>query len=80
MAETQVSASRSCVAVIVGLSGLERYLGDEGEVPALKRARRFRSERSADEAARIYLGTQAPCIQRLLKYRVEPIAHGRSVA
>lgn len=60
------------VAVIVGISGLERYLVRQGEVTERKRARKFRSEQSAARAADEHIKAQPGVIQRAMKYRVEP--------
>jgi hypothetical protein len=62
----------SHVAVIVGISGNERFLAREnGETAEKKRARRFRSEDSAKRAAESHIVGHAPVIARALSYRVE---------
>lgn len=67
----------SHVAVIVGISGRERYLARagtsrNGEVPDRKHARRFRCAASAETAAQTHIATFKPLVQRLVSYRVEP--------
>jgi hypothetical protein len=73
----------SHVAIIVGVSGNERYLSREyhaahpraaagvTETTERRRAKPFRSENSAQAAADLHLKSFAPHIQRAMAYRVE---------
>jgi hypothetical protein len=63
----------SFLAIIGGISGLERYLGVDGvETLDLKKAKRFRSEASATAAARAHVNAFPPVITRAMKYKVLP--------
>lgn len=65
--------AQSHVAVIVGISGAERYLGrDRREVPEKKEAKRFRSPDAAERAAKAHIEAFPPVITRSMKYRVIP--------
>jgi hypothetical protein len=68
------AARRSCVAVIVGISGAERYLKGSEEVTQRERAQRFRSPASAEAAAKRVVDAQPDVIRRHMAYRVEPLA------
>lgn len=70
----------SYVAVISGISGVERYLGrDKCETPEKKKAKRFRSEDSARRAAEEHVQAFPPVITRAMQFRVEP-AEAQEVA
>lgn len=60
------------VAVIVGISGNERFLCHREVVDDRKLAQRFRSEKSARIAADAHLKEWPGVIQRQMKFRVEP--------
>lgn len=61
----------SHVAVIVGISGLERYLDRERrETTDKKQAKRFRSPVAAESAAKAHIGAFPPVIQRQMGYQV----------
>lgn len=63
----------SCLAKITGISGIERYLARDGsETPEKKRAKRFRSEDAARQAARTHVAVFAPVVQRLMRYEAVP--------
>lgn len=65
----------SYVAVIEGISGVERFLSRDGpETPEKKNARRFRSEATAIAAAKAHVNAFPKVITRAMKYRVEPLA------
>jgi hypothetical protein len=69
----------SYVAIIVGISGAERFLAlrpGEPETPERKRARRFRSEGSARTSAGEHIGSFAPVVARAMSFRVEPVDAG----
>lgn len=64
----------SHVAIIVGIAGGERYLDRERvETTELKRAKRFRSPVSAEQAARAHVDAFPPCIRRNMAFRVEEL-------
>lgn len=63
------------VAVIVGISDVERFLAPNGtESWEEKGARRFRSPETAKAAAQAHIKAFPPVIQRYMKFRVEPRA------
>jgi hypothetical protein len=62
----------SHVAIIVGIAGGERYLAHGKETIEAKQARKFRSEKAAEQAARDHIRAHPPFIQRLMKYQVRP--------
>lgn len=62
----------SHVAVIVGISGKEFVLDRALRIAEeRKKAKTFRSERAAHEAAQQHIAAQAPCVARGMAYRVE---------
>lgn len=63
----------SHVAVIVGIMGGERYLAKGHEVTEVKKARKFRSEKAAEQAALAHIRAYPPVIQRAMKYQVKPL-------
>lgn len=60
----------SFIVIVTGIAGGERFLGDGKEVEAAQRARRFRSDVAAKEAAKAHIGQYAPVVQRTMRYRV----------
>lgn len=65
----------SHIAIIEGISGIERFLNPDapkGEVTEVKKAKRFRSEKAAEQAATEHIGNHPRVIQRAMKYRVVP--------
>lgn len=62
----------SHVAIIVGVSGIERYLRGREESVDQKRAQRFRTERAAERAAISHINAFPPVVQRYMAYRVRP--------
>lgn len=67
----------SHLAIIIGISGCERYLARDGatpngEVERVNEARRFRAADSAERAAREHIGRFAPCVQRHMGFVVKP--------
>lgn len=62
------------VAVIVSIAGDERFLAPHYETPEEKKARRFRSEGSAEAAAKAHIEAFPACIQKNMTFRVEPRA------
>lgn len=63
------------VAVIVGISGNERYLMDEEghETHMLRRAKRFGSDKRAGNAATARIALEKPVVAKHMSFRVEPI-------
>lgn len=60
------------LAKIIGLV-TERYLTkSRDESPDKKRAKRFRSEKAAEQAAQEHIKAFPPVIQRAMKYQVLP--------
>lgn len=63
----------SHLAVIVGISGSEYYLGPgEGTTTTRAAARRFRSDGSATTAAERHVNAQPPVVRKHMDFRVEP--------
>lgn len=62
----------SHVAVIVGVSGEERFLADHRVVSEKKQAKKFRSEASAETAAKAHIAAFPAVIQRHMTYQVVP--------
>lgn len=62
----------SHVAIIVGVLGGKRFLADRTEVSEAKRAKKFRSERAAEEAAKAHIAAFPAVIQRHMTYEVVP--------
>lgn len=66
----------SHVAVIVGISGRERFLARDArlhpETTERKRAKGFRSDSAAKRAAEGYLERYQPCVRKHMAFRVEP--------
>lgn len=60
----------ACIATIVGISGLERYLAHGREVTERKLARRFRSVRAASEAAEAHINAFPRVVARAMAYKV----------
>jgi hypothetical protein len=68
----------SYLAIIAGLSGADFYLDAQGAIQTdQKRARRFRSEGSAKDAAALHIARQHPSIARHLTYRIEEVTRGQ---
>lgn len=61
----------SFIVIVTGIAGGERYLADPREVEQRERARKFRSDRAAIEAATAHMQSFAPVVQRAMAYRVE---------
>jgi hypothetical protein len=62
------------IVIVTGLGGGEFYLDKSSvEVSQKERARRFRSDRAAMDAAAEHLQMFAPVVQRAMAYRVESL-------
>ncbi len=63
----------SHVAIITGISGVERFLKGRSETPEAKEAQRFRSEETARRAAQAHIEAFPPVVRRQMKFIVKPI-------